>query len=872
MPPETPISKPPRLQYVILAILFLATVAYHAKHLTFIAEYLSGRVVAVTAPASTRNESPIISSVGKEAEKAGVRVGDTLLEVNGMTYLGMADLVREVEYAHGGDILRLTVQHENGARRETVLVPLIARKHDPSDHWLFAITLHVILPLLCAAVGFWVAALRPREKTAWILLALLVGFSQIFGITMEDGDGTLASNLALGYKGLFSSTWVLWLFVLGLYFPEPLEFERRHRWLKWLVIIPLGSLAAFGVMYLELAANSYRATARVGEVLSVHVLRLIQAANGIFLLIAISAFFVSIITKYFVASTPDAKRRLRLLYWGMFLAVVPTLALVVASLVMKKGLDEFPKWVELPCLLLTLLFPITLAYIIVVYRAMDIRVVLRQGVQYTLARRGIAVLQGLLTAALVLTIAMLMQSRATTLPQTLLIISAGIMAIFLLGRGAVRLAKWIDRRFFRDSYNAEQLLMELSEQVRTIVEMYPLLETVSRRIAESLHVPRVAVLLQGEHPYRLAYALGFEGAPGIEFGEGSGIVQQLRELKQPTRVYLNDPNNWVNRTPEIGAEELGTLAKLQSELLIPLLAMGRLLGFISLSQKRSEEPYSGNDLRLLGSVAAQTGLALENARLTSAVAEEAAQRESMKREVEIAREVQERLFPQNPPAVEGLDYCGLCRPARGVGGDYYDFLPLPGGQLGVAVGDVSGKGISAALMMASLQASLRGQTMLGPEDMAALVGRVNRLVYEVSSPERYATFFFAQYDAQSRILTYVNAGHNPPLVLSRCCENWKVRRLEVGGTVVGLLPEVSYSQDQVQLKSGDVLVAFTDGISEAMNSSDEEWGEESMLATLEECDGKSAADTVACIMAAADKFTAGAKQYDDMTVVVVKAL
>ena len=225
-------------------------------------------------------------------------------------------------------------------------------------------------------------------------------------------------------------------------------------------------------------------------------------------------------------------------------------------------------------------------------------------------------------------------------------------------------------------------------------------------------------------------------------------------------MYLDDANNWVNREAEVGSEERGALAKLQSELLVPLLAVGRLLGFISLSRKRSEEPYSHADLQLLGSVAAQTGLALDNARLTSAVAEEAAQREAMKREVEIARQVQERLFPQHPPVVAGLDYCGMCRPARGVGGDYYDFLLLPGGELGVAVADVSGKGISAALMMASLQASLRGQTMQGREGLAALVERVNQLVYEVSSPERYATFFFAQYEPESHALTYVNAGHN----------------------------------------------------------------------------------------------------------------
>lgn len=164
----------------------------------------------------------------------------------------------------------------------------------------------------------------------------------------------------------------------------------------------------------------------------------------------------------------------------------------------------------------------------------------------------------------------------------------------------------------------------------------------------------------------------------------------------------------------------------------------KLLGFISLSQKRSEEPYSGTDLRLLKSVAAQAGLALENSRLTSAIAEEVAHRERLNREVEIAREVQERLFPQKLPPVAGLDYCGKCRPALGVGGDYYDFLALPGGRLGIALGDVSGKGIAAALMMASLEASLRAEAMRGTDDLAALVQNVNRLVYDATAENRYS--------------------------------------------------------------------------------------------------------------------------------------
>jgi sigma-B regulation protein RsbU (phosphoserine phosphatase) len=266
--------------------------------------------------------------------------------------------------------------------------------------------------------------------------------------------------------------------------------------------------------------------------------------------------------------------------------------------------------------------------------------------------------------------------------------------------------------------------------------------------------------------------------------------------------------------------------------------------------------------------AAQTVLALEVARLTTAIAREMAQREVLNRELEIAREVQEHFFPQRVPAVPGLDYCGRCRPAREVGGDYYDFLELPEGKLGIAIGDVSGKGIGAALMMASLEASLRGQVLVC-DDLAALMTRVNGLLYDASSASRYATLFYARYDPQSLQLCYVNAGHNPPLVLRKSDGACHVFRLETGGSVVGLF-RGSYEQGCFRLETGDMVVLFTDGVSESMNARREEWGEDRLIEFAKTCHGSNAADGVARIMSAADAFAGGALQHDDMTLVVLR--
>jgi sigma-B regulation protein RsbU (phosphoserine phosphatase) len=366
--------------------------------------------------------------------------------------------------------------------------------------------------------------------------------------------------------------------------------------------------------------------------------------------------------------------------------------------------------------------------------------------------------------------------------------------------------------------------------------------------------------------------MGYADISDVAFAPNAGTVQVLRRQKEPARVYLQNLDSWLYREQNVDDNERAKLARLGAELLLPLAVRDKLLGFISLGPKRSEEPYTGSDVRLLKSVAAQTGLALENADLMRKISDEVAQRERLNREVEIAREVQERLFPQKLPAIQGLDYAGYCRPALGVGGDYYDFLALPEGHLGVAIGDVSGKGIAAALMMASLQASLRGEATRAPENLAAAVANVNRLVYEASSSNRYATFFYGQYDPRSRKFDYVNAGHNAPMLFHCSNGKWGVSRLDVGGTVVGLLENYQYQQGSANLAPGDLLIAFTDGISEAMNHAEEEWGEERLNATVEQCTGLEAKDIIQRIFQDADAFVAGAKQHDDMTLVVLHAL
>jgi len=806
-----------------------------------------------------------ISFLASATEKAGLKPGDQVLSINGRPLKGTAVFGEELIKSRPGDTMSVTVlRHEMGQppAEKTFAVPLM---HDRGFQWsdfVRADLLLIILPYLALLLGIWVAAARPRDPLAWLVLVLMMAYL-CFGEPSAEQWGPYVRDLAVAFRAAALAPLPIWLFLFGMYFPEPLPANNRwSKWrrMKWFVIVPLGLFAVVQVVTSIGYVENYAPVAFLD-----HWPKPLVIADVVLTYMALGWAVGFVIMKYMSAISPDSKRRLRWLVVGSIIGLGPFFLLRALASMFDFNIEvRFPEWVWLSTYLLYFLFPLTLAYVIVVHRAMDVRVVLRQGLQYALAKNGVRVIQ-MFTIAAVFFAAVLLVASGGNRIEKIAVIVVGLAVVLGVQRGSEKLRIWLDRRFFREAWNAEQVLSELSDRVRTMVEPESLLQTVATRISETLHVARIAVLVESGSPYKPAYSIGCGAISDLAFDTASATVRNLQAGKEPVRVYLDDQDSWIYR--EAQQEEREKLSRLQPELLLPVTARDRLLGFVSLGPKKSEEPYTGNDLRLLTSVATQTGLALENAQLVAAITEEVAQRERPNREVEIAREVQERLFPQELPIVAGLDFTGACRPALGVGGDYYDFLALPGGQLGIAIGDVSGKGIAAALLMASLQASLRAEATRAPENLAGLIANVNRLVYQSSTSNRYATFFYAQYDPAKLTLAYVNAGHNPPMLFRKKGE---IVRLTTGGTVVGLLESFPYQQETVTLHPGDVLVAFTDGISEAMNPAEEEWGEENLTRAVQAGAASSASELLFQILTAADAFASGARQHDDMTLIVLR--
>jgi len=242
-----------------------------------------------------------------------------------------------------------------------------------------------------------------------------------------------------------------------------------------------------------------------------------------------------------------------------------------------------------------------------------------------------------------------------------------------------------------------------------------------------------------------------------------------------------------------------------------------------------------------------------------------------RRDLEIARDVQRASFPQQTPAIPGLTCASFYQPAHIVGGDYYDFLPLADGTWGIAIGDVSGKGIGAALVMASLQASLRAQALHAPTGIETVMRNVNQLVCESSPEHFFASLFYGEYQPATRILNYVNAGHNPPIVLRRNDDGCEILLLKPGGVPVGALEGSQYTCKTFQLEIGDVLVAYTDGITESENSVGDPFGQEGLEKTLCSCADRDPQESLQHILNELAAYSAGRSQRDDITLVVMQA-
>lgn len=463
---------------------------------------------------------------------------------------------------------------------------------------------------------------------------------------------------------------------------------------------------------------------------------------------------VSLVDNALSASTLEVRRKSRVIVWGTLVGVAPVILGLGAQELFR---FQMSLWLIAVLVLLLYLYPLSFAYAVVKHRVLEIPVLLRRSARYLLVQRGSLLLHILVGAAATALFAWGLSRTRLVAPVAL---TGGVTFGSALALGGIRVhratAQRIDCAFFRSAYDARLILEDLVEKTRTATDRNELAALLEHHLQQALQPATFAVYLEISDQ-QLSAARG-------------DIPQELRLIsaKEPVMAQLARRGKpW-----EVSEESLADspapfpLAPLRPECLVPIVGRdSRLAGVLVLGPRLSEEPYSGEDKHLLATVASQAGVALESIRLGEKIAERIEAERRAAQEMEFAREVQARLFPQKLPPLKTLEYAGTCIQARQVGGDYYDFLELRPGRLALVLTDIAGKGVSGALLMANLQANLRSQYALALDDLPRSLESVNQLFYENTTDSSYATLFFADYDDYSRRLRYANCGYLPPLLL-----------------------------------------------------------------------------------------------------------
>jgi sigma-B regulation protein RsbU (phosphoserine phosphatase) len=411
-----------------------------------------------------------------------------------------------------------------------------------------------------------------------------------------------------------------------------------------------------------------------------------------------------------------------------------------------------------------------------------------------------------------------------------------------------RILSWIDETFYPERTKYAESLKRFIHRISGQIESRELLNELGSWVKTTVGISPV-----------IPFALGNQLALLSPFrqNDSDSVIHRIRsgdkffwdEISERSRMTVDENEiDWV-RENEIAVT-------------IPMISQGELVGVLNLGKKANEEDFSAEDLDILTQASNQTALALQNLSLQSAYIE----KKRMDRELEMARSIQQRLMLQEIPNVAGLDIYGESRPCFEVAGDYYDIINTEDGHTFIVIADVSGKGAGAAMIMANLQASIRVGIEIS-EDFVNFIYRINNHIYKNTSTSEFITFFIGAWDPASNTMHYINAGHNPPILIDK---DGKVKTLDATGLILGVLPNQVYERGSVKIEEGSVLAIFTDGLEEALDSHNEIFGQKRIIDSLLESKELSSKEIIKAVNAKAIEFCKGKPLHDDLTMIVVK--
>ncbi|UCE05623.1 MAG: SpoIIE family protein phosphatase, partial [bacterium] len=432
-----------------------------------------------------------------------------------------------------------------------------------------------------------------------------------------------------------------------------------------------------------------------------------------------------------------------------------------------------------------------------------------------------------------------------------------ILAVILFQPALSGIRYVINKLFGRDKSDYDHILQTLSHDILTIMDLDQLKEKITTTLTESMMLENVHLIIENKDG---DFQMSCEHHGKIQvnkFSRNGEFINLIRSVNKP--IGYDEIISQISKN-----EEVDLLNKLNCYLLIPLAHRGDLNGILCLGNKLTRTSFSAEDATLLNVLSDQIAIAIENIDLH----QEKLEKQHIEKELSVAREIQKMLLPYQIPEGKNFEISAMNIPSKEVGGDYYDFIQLDKNHVGIAIGDISGKGIPGAMLMSNLQATLRASAWQIHQP-AEVMKKINNQIANTTSSEKFATFFYGILDSKKLTFTFSNAGHNYPIIKKR---SGQYCHLTDGGLVIGVKPDFDYNQTRINLSAGDTLVFYTDGITEALNPEIEEFGEQKLLDIIVNYPYGSAEELRNHIYEEMISFTKGESQYDDLTLIVLQIL
>ena len=731
-------------------------------------------------------------------------------------------------------------------------------------------TLYLMVGALAVLLGVVIFRENARERIHRVTatLLILVGLKAAYeGLVYASVPTTLASSPADPILRALGFLWEFFFPTLVLFasiFPSEAAWLRQFRFGPLLLFLPhtfhfllLVYLGIFGRTDLGLSSVApeggwLRGIFRLGETIFGLLLSVQLAFFSL-----VNIFYVTLATallyrSWRATSNPRLGTQLRIITIGLGSCVglymlaepMPTLLRMQVASWLRQGLVVGA---------LTLAVG-AIAWSIVRYRFLDTQLLARRSILY-------ALVTALLVGAYLTLVRQFQALLAHALGRELTVIEPVflVLALILFQPVLQRLEEIIDSWFLRDRHDHRNILRDLSRDIISILDRKELTRRIVTTLSEGV-LARHPILIDLEAPAGERVTAEAALAAEAMALEDEAILAELRLLPLDEDFVHRD--QVAGRLQAWGTPIIDLLYQLRLRYLLPIRHGDRLLGVLLLGRKVTNVSYTGEEVSLLSTLANQLGVALQN----SALYKQSLEKAVMEEELTLARQIQERLLPSKPPRIHPFLVSAINVPSKTVGGDFYDFVEVGDGRLLLAIADVAGKGVPAALLTSMLQASLRTQVhvMTSP---SRILANLNDLTYRFTAPDQFATLFLCVLDPVERTLTYANAGHNFPM---RMATDGTLEGLTEGGLLLGAFPGIQWTETTIHLVPGECLVFYTDGVTEARPAGlDEEYGERRFLEQLHRLRKATPEKIMEAILTDVAAY-AGDEQADDITLIIVR--